>query len=260
MSSSGSPTASNPMALYGIYQGATSGNPVGQTSAGLNAAKYYGNLSGNSMLNTGATGALDALGIYQGLQQGGWQGDTRAGAAGLQLAGLASNNPVLSDVGGGLMIPLDLYNEIESYQSGNTASDAVGSIVPGIGTAIGAVAGGALGALASAFGPGEKDPETYESQNIINATSANQNNPYIAESVSDPYTALAGLMDERSSTLPEYQQYGRMGEQQFTNAMVDQINSAVAANPSLANDPSAVYNQVVAPWVSENVNASVKTE
>jgi hypothetical protein len=249
----------NPLAAYEIYQGATSGNPVGQTQAGLQAAKLYGNLSGNSALNSGATGALDALGMYQGIQQGGWQGDTRAAASGLQLAGLASGNSALSTAGGGLLIPLDLYNEINNYQSGNTASDAeagattgaaIGSVVPVVGTVIGGLAGGALGALASAFGPGEKDPETTDVQNVINAVSSNQNNPNVAAEAQDPYLQLAGLMDERSSTLPEYQQYGRMGEQQFTDAMVNQINQAVTANPSLANNPNAVYSQVVAPWVN----------
>ena len=259
MSSTNSTGSPNPLAAYGIYQGATSGNPVGQTQAGLGAAKMYGNLTGNANLNTGATGALDALGIYQGINQGGWQGDTRAAASALQGAGLASDSSGLSDIGGGLLIPLDLYNEINSYQSGNTASDAmsgaetgaaVGSVVPVIGTAVGALAGGALGALASAFGPGEKDPETYASQNLINATSSNQNNPYVAASAQNPYLDLAGMMDERSSTLPEYQQYGRMGEQQFTNDLVGKINSAVTADPSLASNPNQVYSQVVAPWVS----------
>jgi hypothetical protein len=259
------------LAGYGIYQGATSSNPLAQARAAASAAKLGNNLYNNfgnsggtpssvsSDINTGATGALDALGVYQGLEQGGWQGDTKAGASALQGAGLLTGDSALSTIGGGLLIPLDLYNEINNYQSGNTGADAmsgaetgaaIGSVIPGLGTAIGGVIGGAAGALASAFGPGEKDPETSEVQNVINATSSNQNNPGVAASVQDPYTALAGLMDERSSTLPEYAQYGRMGEQSFTNAMVDQINQAVKADPSLAQNPTAVYNQVVAPWVN----------
>jgi hypothetical protein len=259
------------LAGYGIYQGATSSNPLAQARAAASAAKLGNNLYNNfgnsggtpssvsNDINTGATGALDALGVYQGLEQGGWQGDTKAGASALQGAGLLTGDSALSTIGGGLLIPLDLYNEINNYQSGNTGADAmsgaetgaaIGSVIPGLGTAIGGVIGGAAGALASAFGPGEKDPETSEVQNVINATSSNQNNPGVAASVQDPYTALAGLMDERSSTLPEYAQYGRMGEQNFTNAMVDQINQAVKADPSLAQNPTAVYNQVVAPWVN----------
>lgn len=260
------------LASYGIYQGATSGNPLAQARAAASAAKLgnnlYNNASGagtpasgsvSSDINTGATGALDALGVYQGIEQGGWQGDTRAGASALQGAGLLAGNSALSTAGGALLVPLDLYNEINSYQSGNTGADAmsgaetgaaIGSIVPGLGTAIGGLVGGAAGALASAFGPGKTDAETSDVQNVINATSANQNNPGVAASVQDPYLQLAGLMDERSSTLPEYQEYGRMGEQSFTNSMVDQINQAVEKDPSLASNPEAVYNQVVAPWVN----------
>src|SRR5580693_1159882 len=167
------------LAGYGIYQGATSSNPLAQARAAVNATKLGNNLYNSASngvgstpasgtvsgdINTGATGALDALGVYQGIEQGGWQGDTRAGASALQGAGLLAGDSALSTAGGALLVPLDLYNEINSYQSGNTGSDAlsgaetgaaIGSIVPGIGTAIGGVIGGAAGALASAFGPGE---------------------------------------------------------------------------------------------------------
>jgi hypothetical protein len=244
---------------YNMYRGATSGNPIGQTRAGLQATKLAGNYMGDSALNTGATGALDALGIYQGLQQGGWQGDTRAAASALQMAGALGGESALSTAGSGILIPLDVYNEINNWQSGNTASDAeagattgaaVGSVVPGLGTVVGGVVGGALGALTSAFGPGEKDAETSAVQNVIDATGQYGNNPGVAASVQNPYLEMAGLMDRRSSTLPEYQQYGRMGEQQFTNDLVGKINQAVTANPSLGNNPNAVYNQVVSPWVN----------
>lgn len=256
---------------YGIYQGATSGNPLAQARAAANATKLGNNLynqynsttaapgSTSSDIGTGATGALDALNIYQGINQGGWQGDTKAGASGLQLAGLLADNPALSAAGGYIAAPLALYNYEQNYKSGATGSDALNGAETGatigtsfgpLGTLVGGVIGGAAGALSSAFGPGAKDPETAGVQNVINATSANQNNPGVAASVQDPYTALAGLMDERSSTLPMYQQYGRMGEQKFTDDMVNQINQAVKANPSLANNPQQVYSQVVSPWVN----------
>lgn len=286
MSSSGSPTQSpsiSPLAAYGIYQGATSGNPVGQTRAGLGAAKLYGNLSGDSALSTGAGAAMNGLGIYSGLQQGGWQGDTRAAASGMQLAGGLLGSSALSDAGGAMLIPLDLYNEIQSYQSGNTASDAmsgaetgaaIGSVIPVVGTAVGGIVGGALGALASAFGPGETDPETQNVQHLIDYTGANaqQNNPNAAESVQNPYLQLAGLMDERSSTLPEYQQYGRMGEQKFANDLAGQLNNAVSSGQLGMNPDGSVtvknsegqnmifsgdnagkiaYDDVVAPWVNK---------
>jgi hypothetical protein len=248
------------IAGYNIYRGLTSGNPLGEARSGLSAANLYGKLSGNSALNTGATGALDALGVYSGLQQGGWQGDTRAGASGLQLAGLASGDTALSTAGGAALIPLDAYDEVKNWQSGGTGSDAlagaqtgaaIGSVVPVVGTAIGALGGAAVGALSSLLGPGEKDPETADVQNVINATSANQNNPNVAASAQDPYLELAGLMDDRSSTLPEYQQYGRMGEQSFTDALTQHINNAVEADPTMASwTPEEVYNNVVSPWVN----------
>lgn len=249
----------SPLALYNIYAGINSGNPVGEARAGLGAANIYGKLNGDPNISAGAGAGLNALGIYSGLQQGGWQGDTSAAANAAQLAGNLTGDSTLSAIGSGAMVPLALYNEIQNYQSGNTTSDAmagaqtggaIGSFFGPIGTGVGALAGGALGALASAFGPGEKDPETYLSQDIINATSANKNSPYVAASVPNPYLALAGMMDERSSTLPEYAQYGRMGEQHFATDLAGKINQAVAADPSLANNPNAIYNQDIAPWVN----------
>jgi hypothetical protein len=228
---------------YNVYRGATSGRPVAQARAGLGAAKLYGKLAGNYGIGAGATSALDILNIYQGLKQGGWEGDTKAGASALQLLG---------GPGG--------YIAGKSWKSGATGSDAlsgaqtgaeIGSIIPGIGTVIGGLIGGAAGALSSAFGPGAKDPETYAVQNVIDATSKNKNNPAVAASVQNPYLELAGLMDRRSSTLPEYAQYGRMGEQKFTNDLVSQINNAAKTNPALAKDYNAMYNQVVNPWVTK---------
>lgn len=218
-----------------IYKGATSDNPLGQTRAGLTAAKLYGRLSGTSGVNTGATGALDALNIYQGLQQGGVQGYGRAAGSGIQLAGLLDNNPALGAAGGYILAPLSVYNAVNNWQSGKTGSDAlngaeagaaVGSVIPGIGTVIGGLVGGAVGALSSAFGPGAKDPETASVQGLLDYTGSHGNDPGIAQQVSNPYLELAGLMDRRSSTLPMYQQYGRMGEQKFTNDLAGQINNA----------------------------------
>lgn len=218
-----------------IYKGATSGNPLGEARAGLNAAKLYGRLTGAGGVNTGATGALDALSIYQGLQQGGVRGYGQAAGSGLRLAGLLSNNPELASIGGYVMAPLAVYNAVNNWQSGKTGSDAlngaeagaaVGSVIPGIGTVIGGLVGGAVGALSSAFGPGAKDPETAGVQGLLDYTGSHGNDPRIAQQASNPYLELAGLMDRRSSTLPMYQQYGRMGEQKFANDLAGQINQA----------------------------------
>jgi hypothetical protein len=87
-------------------------------------------------------------------------------------------------------------------------------------------------------------------QNVIDATGKNQNNPNVAAQAQNPYLELAGLMDRRQSTLPEYAQYGRMGEQKFTNDLVGKLNAAVAADPTLKSDPTRAYNTVIAPWVN----------
>lgn len=257
----------------GIVGGLEQGGVGGYGSAAVNAAQL-GSKTGafgpqTSNANQGIGDAANALGIYQGIQQGGVGGygsaAINAGQLGLHgavQAGALSASDAAPYLGAlnYAAIPLDVYNEVNNWKSGATGSDALAgastgaaigtTIMPGIGTAIGGVIGGIGGALSSLVGPGAKDPETTDVQNVINATSANQNNPGVAASVQDPYLQLAGLMDERSSTLPEYQQYGRMGEQAFTNAMTQKINQAVQQNPSLANNPEAVYNQVVAPWVS----------
>lgn len=274
-----------------IYKGATSGSPLGQARAGLTAAKAYGKLAGASGWNTGATGALDALSIYQGLKQGGVQGYGKAAGSGLQLAGMLSSNPALSAAGGYILAPLSIYNAVNNWQSGKTGSNAlngaeagaaVGSVIPGIGTLIGGVVGGAVGALSSAFGPGAKDPETASVQGLLDYTGSHGNDPRIAQQASNPYLELAGLMDRRESTLPMYQQYGRMGEQKFSNDLAGQINSAFgdqgiqsgslkgdkwSVDPSTGNyvlttptggkaiykpqDAAAeVYNSTIDPWVS----------
>lgn len=218
-----------------IYKGATSGKPLGQARAGLTAAKAYGKLTGASGWNAGATGALDALNVYQGIKQGGWQGYGKAAGSGLQLAGMLSNNPALGAAGGYILAPLSVYNAVNNWQSGKTGSNAlngaeagaaVGSIIPGIGTLIGGLVGGAVGALSSAFGPGAKDPETTAVQGLLDYTGSHGNDPRIAQQANNPYLQLAGLMDRRESTLPMYQQYGRMGEQKFSNDLAGQINNA----------------------------------
>jgi hypothetical protein len=251
----------------GLIGGIEQGGVVGDTSAAVNAAKLGSNLGafgGNSSnVNMGAGDVGNALAIYQGVNEGGVGGYGGAGVnaaqLGSKLGAFGDASSTVGQIAGYAAIPLDVYNEVNNWKSGATTSDAmagastgaaIGSVIPGLGTLVGGVIGGAAGALSSLIGPGEKDPETTAVQNVINATSSNQNNPAVAASAQNPYLELAGLMDDRSSTLPEYQQYGRMGEQSFTNAMTQQINQAIEANPSLANNPQAVYQQVVAPWVN----------
>jgi len=219
---------------------------------------------GNSSLGAINSGVGDILGLYSGLSRGGVTGDAQAAIDAGRLANQAglfgSASGGIGQALGAAAIPLSLYNEINSWESGSTGNDAlggastgaaIGSVVPGIGTALGALIGGAAGALSSLFGPGKKDPETAGVQNIINAVGQNPGQAQqITSQVQDPYLGLAGLFDERSSTLPMYQQYGRMGEQKFTNDMINKINSAFAAGTiNKSSTPEQVYDKVVAPWV-----------
>lgn len=254
---------------FGIYGGLRRGGVSGDASAAINASKLAsgsGLLSGQtgSQLNSAAGYASNVLGIYSGLKQGGVVGDSTAAVNAAQLGARAgafgSASSAIGQYAGYAAVPLSVYNFVNNYQSGKTGSDtlqgaeagaAIGSVIPVVGTAVGTVVGAAVGALSSAFGPGAKDPETNVSQSVINATSSNANNPAVAASVQNPYLALAGLMDERSSTLPEYAQYGRMGEQKFTNDMVTKINQAAQQGIiSQSSTPQEVYNKVVAPWVA----------
>jgi hypothetical protein len=289
--------ASDASNALNIYSGLQQGGVRGYGRAATNAGQLAGRLSGNSTLRAGSAGLGGLLGLYLGLRQGGAEGYASAAAGGLGAAGAGASlagdtalGGVLGSAAGTIAAPLAVYEAVNNYQSGKTGQDAaqdasagaaVGSAFGPIGTAAGAVIGGAVGALSSAFGPGAKDPETADVQGLIDYTGAHGNNPMYARSVSDPYLELAGLMDRRSSTLPMYSQYGRMGEQKFSNDLASQINNSFTrgiSSGSLAGDkwsidPSSgdyilttptggktsyapnqgaaeVYNSVVGPWVN----------
>jgi hypothetical protein len=62
---------------------------------------------------------------------------------------------------------------------------------------------------------------------------------------------LAGIFDARGSSIPFYNQYGRMGESAFFGAMTSQINSALASGALPSNaTPQQIYSQVVQPWIN----------
>ncbi len=260
-------TAATGASLFNIEQGLSSGSPTGQAQASLGAASLankagaFGSSSPQVGQALGAAGG--ALGIYNGIKQGGVMGygSAAVGAGNVALnTGLISAGSTVGQAIPVLGAALSTYNAVANYKSGATGSDAlngaeagaaIGSIIPGIGTLIGGVIGGAVGAISSAFGPGAKDPETTQVQNVINATSSAGNSTAVAASVANPYVSLAGLFDDRSSTLPIYQQYGRDGESKFANGMINQINTAYNNGTINSNStPQQVYNSVVAPWVN----------
>jgi hypothetical protein len=215
---------------YGIYSGLKQGGVKGDLTAGINAARLYGNLS--SLSDAAGTGSF-------------------AGSAIGDLAGYAA-------------VPLALYNFAENWQSGKTGSDAIqgaeagatiGSVVPGIGTAIGAVAGAAIGAISSAFGPGAKDPEgaTFDAYSAAYAKGGSQ---AVANATpSQTLQSLAGLFDLRSGQIgpnvPMYNQYGRMGEAKFSTDMLTQVNQAFKNGQiTSADTPQSIYSKIVQPWIN----------
>lgn len=297
---------SNVGAAGNIIGGLASGTTVGQTGAALSAAQLAaknGVLGSNGgTVNTGAGVGLNALGIYSGIKQGGVAGDTTAAVNAAQLA--TKGAQAVGAIGGGTAgaisgalgyaaIPLALYNEVKSYQSGATVSDAlsgaetgaaIGSVVPGIGTAIGAVVGAAVGAVASAFGGGKPDQETVQGQSIDAALATGKAS--IASTGLDTsqgaFTYLAGIMDAKNnspghSTALE-QTFGRMGESNVLNGMASTIDSAVSGGQmtmlpgggvsikngsSTVNYPAsqasqAIYSSVISPWLASK-GASIET-
>jgi len=259
--------------VFGIANGLRSGTAAGDASAALGAARLA-NRAGvfgapNSTIGGGLGAASGILGIYNGLQQGGVAGYAGATAGalgtGAGVASMAGEKALASTLGsaaGAVAVPLSVYNFATNYESGKGGSDAmngaeaaatIGGYAYGpIGAAVGAVIGGAVGGIASAFGPGAKDPETVGVQKLLDTVGSHPDQAaQITSVVSNPYIAMAGLFDRRESTLPMYQQYGRMGEQKFTTDMVGKINQAVA-NGAISKTSSVddIYNKVVDPWVS----------
>jgi len=127
------------------------------------------------------------------------------------------------------------------------AGAAAGSVVPIIGTAIGAI----VGLLASGVLSRKKDPEAA---NFDQAVALYRQNPQNVINIADKYLVLAGLFDLRADqikgNIPIYKRYGRMGEQRFVTDMVSRIYQAGLSGQITANDtPQSVFAKVVQPWI-----------
>ena len=131
----------------------------------------------------------------------------------------------------------------------------MGSAFGPIGMGVGAVVGGAVGAIASAFGPGAKDPEMQnwgnykDMYNSVASKYGAAGSQQATASIDNPYKILAGLFDLRkpqfgSDNVPIYQQYGRMGEQKFTNDMMAKLK-----NVPPGTNPNTAYSTVIKPWI-----------
>jgi len=279
----GVPGMGNVGSGVGALQGLSSGTPMGTISGLANLTKLAGNTGAlgslgvnpgtASSINTGATGALDVLGVIQGLQRGGIGGYGQAIGSGLQGAGLLTGDSALSNLGGYITAPLAVYNAIKNWRSGDTLSDAlggaeagaaIGSVVPILGTGIGALIGGGIGAISSAFGGGKPDPETtnwnqYASQ--VGQLSPTQQ-AQVAQSLSpaQAYQNLAGVMDAKNNT-PGHsesieQVFGRMGEQNMMDQLTSEINKAVGSGQITPGESVAQqWSQTLNPWLqSKGVN------
>lgn len=253
----------------GIAGGIASGTPIGYTGAAINAGQLAGKAGAfGSDSGTAATGLQDlgaGLGIYQGIERGGVIGDTQAATG---AARLATSAGYLGGSSGALASKLPIVGAaLGAYQfatqdtkSGATGADALGGAETGaevgsafgpLGTLVGGVIGGVAGGVASAFGPGRMDPENINWDSYASAFSSNPADVNSA-SPTQNYQALAGIFDARGSSLPFYQTYGRMGENQFMTDMTSQINQAVQSGSiSQTATPQDIYSQVVQPWINK---------
>jgi hypothetical protein len=257
----------------GVVGGLKAGGVQGDAAAGISAARLGANLnafgSASGEVGAGAAGAGNVLGIVSGLERGGASGyggaAINAAQLGNQLGMFGSQSSDVASVLGPAAAALAVYNFASTWQSGKTGSDAlsgaeagaaIGSVVPGIGTVIGGVIGGAVGAISSAFGPGAKDPEQYTWQNYF---SEYQKNPKALAQITPPqaFQTLAGIFDARSSDVPIYAQFGRMGEGAFVNAMATKINQATASGQIAPGaTPQEIYSKVIDPWIQQMPNAA----
>ncbi len=129
------------------------------------------------------------------------------------------------------------------------AGAAAGSVVPIIGTAIGAI----VGLVASGVFNRKVDPEVGNFNNAMALAKAQ--GPAAVLNIQDKYLVLAGLFDlhpdQIKGNIPIYKKYGRMGEQKFVTDMCNLIQQAANQGIITANDTvQSVYDKVVAPWIN----------
>lgn len=281
-SSTGSPNSSgssfgslggNISGAGGVISGLASGTPTGYASAGLSAGGLasrngvFGSNAGN--VNTGLAEAGSALGIYSGLKQGGVAGDMTAAVSAGKLATEAGYLGGTSGALGSALpfagLALGAYDfATQDTKSGATGADALGGAETGaeagmafgpIGGLIGGVVGGVAGAISSAFGGGERDPETTSFNSMVAANAKTGSNAVVQSlNPTQAYQSLAGMMDAKNNTAghstPLEMVFGREGEGNMMSQMSTTINSAISSGKiSKSATPTQLYNQVVVPWL-----------
>jgi hypothetical protein len=224
--------------------------PLPSGSVSVGAPGDYGAAEGAQVasdVQSTNNAAVDAYSASAG--DAGTAGDAAGGASALGIAGGA-----LGAAGG-------IYDLSQNWQSGATGSDIRGgaetgagigtAILPGVGTAIGAVGGAAVGAISSLFGPGKKDPETQTWDNYAGTFASKGAQGVSGATPAQNYQMLAGIFDARSSNIPFYQKFGRMGEGAFMQSMTSQINQAVTSGKVPKNATAQeIYQKVVEPWIN----------
>lgn len=131
-------------------------------------------------------------------------------------------------------------------------SAAAGSVVPVIGTAIGAIAG----LLAS----GVFDRQDQEISDFNSAIQIYQQyGPQGVLNIANKYLVLAGLFDLQPSqikgNIPFYRKYGRANEQRFVTDMVNLIYNAGTSGQITGSDtPQTIFTRIVQPWMGTVVD------
>jgi len=262
----------------GLGLGIAQGGPAGTTQAATSAAKLGANVGafGQSSQAIGQlAGDVSALGsIYQGINAGGGLGYSEAGLGATMLAGnlmqqganmglLAASTGdeglAMSSFAGPATAALSIYEFARNMQSGATGSDmlqgaetgaTVGSLAGPIGSLIGAGIGTAVGAVGSLFGPGRMDPENVGWDQYAAAFDKSGAAGVSGATPANNFQTLAGMFDARGSTMPMYEKYGRMGENQFTTDMFGIVNQALKSGKVASNaTPQQIYSKVVQPWI-----------
>lgn len=236
---------------------------MGKTALGL-----AGNLSnlagwqqgadffGNTKAGVGVVN--DALGVYSGLEQGGAKGYLSALKSGTKLANLAGFDT--GSFGKGLGVLGAAYgakNTLDIMKTGNVKNSAlsgmstgasIGSLIPGVGTILGAGIGALVGS-AGALIQGKDNPE----EQVADAYYSNRAKGNIKLGAVDDKAFTEALVGEfrrsRSSFPARLAGYGPKDDDKWAADLATKINSAYSAGTiSKTDDAFSIYDKVVDPW------------
>jgi hypothetical protein len=278
----------------GVAAGLQQGGAVGDTKAALGATQLAGKAGLVSPdASTGASGLMGALGIYSGIKQGGVTGGLGAAAGAGQIAGAANayaissataaataggasaadaaasgaaaSSPALAAAGkvaAPLAAALSLYNEVNTWQSGATGTDALSGaetgaavgtmILPGVGSLIGAVLGGAAGAISSLFGSGKKGAAAG-SWDQLGKSGALKSTPGRNFSEKSWGEAFTGMRDEGNNIFAGGGKDRHKDPDALAKPLEAQVKGAMAKlGPKATTDQ--VYNQVIVPWMQSSAS------